>query len=330
MSKRVLQTVLFSIGTLVALLIVVYCLQELIPIDPMLAIEGDRLSGSFSSLHEVKNPFLTRIKDYFYFLFQGNLGVSYVSGRPIFEELKECFLSTFELSTVAFFFGFLGGVPVGVLAACYPKSIWEKLVNAQIIFHSMPLFTCATVALLLFYVRLGLVGGVGHLDFAYQDFEGPTGIVLWDSWLAGEYQVFTNYLSHLILPASVLGLFQMSQFSRLTKAMVTEELAKPYVFLAQAKGLFNRQILFKHVFINVAPHLITLSLSAYAALLEGAVVTETIFARPGLGSFFVQSVLQKDTPAILGASLLVGAFFIGLNAIAEILSSCFYPWERKA
>jgi len=330
MSKRILQTFLFGGVTLLTLLVVVYCLQELIPIDPMLAIEGDRISFRDVMRHEVHNPFFTRIRSYFYSLFQGNLGVSYVSGRSVAEELKECFLSTFELSTVAFFLGFLGGVPTGVFAACYPRSFWGKLVNAQIIFHSIPLFTCITFALLLFYARLGWVGGVGYLDLAHQEFQGPTGMILFDALLLGNYEVLASYLRHLVLPASILGFFQMSQFSRLTKVMVTDELVKPYIFLARAKGLSNGQVLCKHLLVNIAPHLLTLSLIAYATLLEGTVVTETIFSRPGLGSFLVQSITQKDTPALLGATLLIGALFIGMNAVAEILSSLFYPWERKA
>ncbi|CAJ0992734.1 Dipeptide transport system permease protein DppB [Sodalis praecaptivus] len=171
--------------------------------------------------------------------------------------------------------------------------------------------------------------GPGRLDDIYlYTLEPKTGLVLVDSALSGDSAMFRNAVSHLWLPVAVLGLLSMAGITRLLRALLLDESSKEYVMLARAKGAGRWRILLRHVFPNVPGPLITVLSLSYASLLEGAVLTETVFAWPGVGRYLTNALFAADTPAILGATLLIGACFILLNALADALTYLTHPRTR--
>jgi peptide/nickel transport system permease protein len=185
------------------------------------------------------------------------------------------------------------------------------------------------MGLLLFYAKLGWVSGPGRISIAYQDFVTPvTGVILIDAAMQGEWDAFRNALSHLALPAAVLGLFSLAYISRMTRSFMITELQQQYVIAARVKGMSEARVIWRHALRNAMVPLLTVIALSYANLLEGSVLTETIFAWPGLGRYITNGLLNADMNAVLGGTLVVGAVFIGINLLSDILGRLADPRTR--
>jgi peptide/nickel transport system permease protein len=185
------------------------------------------------------------------------------------------------------------------------------------------------MALLLFYARLGWAAGPGRLDVAFDYIVDPvTHLILVDAAIAGEWEVFRNALSHIVLPAAVLGWFSLAYIARMTRSFMIEQLRQEYVVTARVKGLSERRVVWRHAFGNIAVPLVTVIALSYANLLEGSVLTETVFAWPGLGLYITSSLLNADMNAVLGGTIVVGAIFIGLNLVSDLLYRVLDPRAR--
>ena len=155
-----------------------------------------------------------------------------------------------------------------------------------------------------------------------------TGLLLVDTAMAGEWEAFGNALSHLILPASLLGYFSLAYISRMTRSFMLNELAQEYVVAARAKGLSEARIIWSHALRNAMVPLVTVIALSYAGLLEGSVLTETVFAWPGLGLYITNSLQNADMNAVLGGTIVVGSIFIGLNLLSDVLYKVLDPRTR--
>ena len=155
-----------------------------------------------------------------------------------------------------------------------------------------------------------------------------TGVILIDSLLAGDLEVFNNALSHIILPASVLGYFSLAYISRMPRSFMLEQLGQEYVTTARVKGLSEGRVIWRHALGNVMVPLITVIALSYANLLEGSVLTEIVFAWPGLGLYITNSLLSADMNAVLGGTIVVGSVFIGLNLLSDLLYRVVDPRAR--
>ena len=188
----------------------------------------------------------------------------------------------------------------------------------------MPVFWLGLMGLLLFYGHLGWVGGPGRLDSMYDmmldmKVHAVTHMILIDTALAGEWDMFWNAISHIILPASILGYLSMAYISRMTRSFMMNELGQEYITTARVKGMPEARVIWVHAMRNVAVPLITVIALSYAFLLEGAVLTETIFAWPGLGRYITDALMVNDMPAVLGGTIVVGAVYIGINMFSDFL-----------
>lgn len=320
--------------TLLGLLIFTFILSHMAPIDPVLQLVGDHASaatyaqvshqlGLDQSLPVQFWRYLTRLA-------QGDLGLSRTTGQPVLNDLLRTFPATLELATCAILVGAIGGIALALLAAYKPGSWLDAAARLiSLLGYSVPVFWLGLLGLLLFYAVLHWASGPGQLDDIYlYTMEPKTGFVLLDSWRSGDREMFFNAISHLWLPVAVLGLLSMAGITRLLRALLLEESNKEYVILAQAKGAGRWRILLRHVFPNVAGPLITVLSLSYAGLLEGAVLTETVFAWPGIGRYLTNALFTSDTPSILGATLLIGTCFILLNALADALTTLMDPRTR--
>ena len=156
-----------------------------------------------------------------------------------------------------------------------------------------------------------------------------TGLLLLDAALAGEWEAMGNALSHLILPASLLGYFSLAYISRMTRSFMLTELTQEYIIAARAKGLSETRIIWRHALRNAMVPLLTVIALSYAGLLEGSVLTETVFAWPGLGLYITNSLQNADMNAVLGGTIVVGTVFIGLNLLSDLLYRVLDPRTRE-
>jgi peptide/nickel transport system permease protein len=184
---------------------------------------------------------------------------------------------------------------------------------------SAPVFWLALIALAIFYVRLHIVPGPGRLDATINAPPTISGLLIVDSIMAGRWDVLRNALGHLILPSLVLGSYSMGSITRITRAGMIEALAQDYVRTARSKGLRDRAIWLRHAFRNALIPVVTVIGLTYGTLLSGAVLTETIFAWPGIGRYAYEASATLDFPAIMGVSLFLSLIFIIINLVVDVL-----------
>ncbi|MFD1881555.1 ABC transporter permease [Paracoccus pacificus] len=331
---RVLKLLGSVVVTLVGLAALTFMIGRLLPIDPVLAVLGDNATqeayDKMAAKMGLDRPLLVQFADYLWSLLHFDLGVSLLSGRPVADEIARVFPATIELATMAMLIGTGIGVPLGVVAAVYRNSIIDHVARiVSLLGYSAPNFWLGLMGLVLFYATLGWVGGPGRIDMIYEfDLVPVTGFYLVDALLAGNWELFGNVFSHLILPASILALSAMAYISRMTRTFMIDQLEQEYVVAARAKGVGRWRIVWTHVFRNVAVQVITVVALSYAFLLEGAVLTETVFAWPGFGRFMTNSLLAGDMNSVVGCTLVIGVIFVVLNLICDILYNIIDPRTR--
>ena len=320
--------------TYLGLLAVTFVIGRVIPIDPVLAIVGDRAPEHVvARVREemgLNKPIWQQFGIYLSKVAQGDFGNSVLTTRPVMEDIRRTFPATFELATLGILIGAGFGVPLGVWAAVRRGGFADQAVRIMgLLGYSVPIFWLGLMALVLFYAKLDWVGGPGRLDVVYEYTLAPgTGILLLDAAVAGEWEVFRNAFSHLILPASLLGYFSMAYISRMTRSFMLNELSQEYVIAARAKGLSETRIIWRHALRNAMVPLVTVITLSYAGLLEGSVLTETVFSWPVLGLYITNSLQNADMNAVLGGTIVVGSIFIGLNLLADLLYRALDPRTR--
>ena len=330
---------LFTLAvTLLGLLLVTFIIGRVVPIDPVLSIVGERATeAQMQAIRDKLGLDLPMWQQFFIYVgdaVRGDLGTSIRSGESISSEIARYFPATLELATLGTIFGTLVGVPAGVLAATRPGSIADQIVRVVgLMGYSMPVFWLGLIGLLVFYGQLDWVAGPGRLDPTYDmmmefTLTSYTGMILIDSALNGAWDVFANAVSHIILPAGLLGYVSMAYISRMTRSFMMNELGQEYITTARVKGMPERRVIWVHTMKNVMVPLITVIALSYAYLLEGSVLTETIFAWPGLGSYITDALFAADMPAVLGGTVVVGVAFITLNMASDILYRLVDPRAR--
>jgi peptide/nickel transport system permease protein len=321
--------------TYLGLLSMTFVIGRLVPIDPVLAVVGDHAPEHVvERVREemgLNKPLWQQFGRYLGKVVQGDFGTSVLTTRPVMDDIRSTFPATLELATLGIVIGAGLGVPLGVWAAVRRGGIVDQLVRVMgLIGYSVPIFWLGLMALLLFYAKLDWVGGPGRIDVAYEyTLTKVTGLLLLDAAMAGQWDAFANVLSHLILPASLLGYFSLAYISRMTRSFMLNELSQEYVVAARAKGISESRIIWRHALRNAMVPLVTVITLSYAGLLEGSVLTETVFAWPGLGLYITNSLQNADMNAVLGGTIVVGSVFIGLNLIADLLYRALDPRTRQ-
>jgi peptide/nickel transport system permease protein len=338
----IVKQVLLGLGTLaitlLGLLLITFVIARVVPTDPVLSIVGERATeAQIAAIREklgLDLPLWQQFVIYVWDAMRGDLGNSIKTGAPVASEIARYFPATLELATLGTIFGTLVGVPAGVLAATRPGSIADQIVRVVgLMGYSMPVFWLGLIGLLVFYGQLDWVAGPGRLDPTYDmmmefTLTSYTGMILIDSALNGAWDVFGNAVSHIILPAGLLGYVSMAYISRMTRSFMMNELGQEYITTARVKGMPEWRVIWVHAMKNVLVPLITVIALSYAYLLEGSVLTETIFAWPGLGSYITDALFSADMPAVLGGTVVVGVAFVTLNMASDILYRLVDPRAR--
>ena len=329
-----LQFLIVVATTYIGLLAVTFFIGRVIPIDPVLAVLGDRAPAHVvERTREAMGLNLALYQQFFIYVRQalsGDFGVSVLTTNPVMTDIRRVFPATIELATLGTLIGALIGVPLGVLAAVKRGSIADQIVRViGLVGYSVPIFWLALLALLVFYARLQWVAYPGRIDIVYEyTFTPITGFYLVDALWQGQWDVFRDAFRHIILPASLLGYFSLAYISRMTRSFMLNELQQEYIVAARAKGLSEARIIWGHALRNAAVPLVTVIALSYAGLLEGSVLTETVFAWPGLGLYITNSLQNADMNAVLGGTIIIGSVFIGINLLSDLLYRTLDPRTR--
>jgi len=320
--------------TLLGLLAVTFFIGRVVPIDPVLAVVGDQAPKDVYEAARrelgLDEPLLAQFWIYIQKMVAGDFGQSLVTNRPVMQDIARVFPATLELATIATLIGVLVGVPMGVAGAVWQDRWPDQIVRVVgLVGYSMPIFWLGIIGLLLFYGMLGWVNGPGRLGVFFEDVVPVvTGVILIDAAIAGEWEVLRNAVGHAVLPSAVLGYFSVAYIARMTRSFMLEQMNQEYVIAARAKGVSEARIVWVHALRNVAVPLVTVIALSYARLLEGAVLTETVFAWPGLGRYLTTALLAADMNAVLGATLVVGVVFVGINLLSDLLYRVLDPRAR--
>ncbi len=320
--------------TYLGLLAVTFFIGRVVPIDPVLAIVGDRAPASVvERVREEMGFNLPLWRQFVLYLQQaltGDFGTSVLTTNPVMEDIIRVFPATLELATVGTLIGAGLGVPLGVVAAVRRGSIADQIVRiVGLIGYSVPIFWLGLLSLLLFYAKLKWVAYPGRLDVAYEyTFVPITGLYLFDAAWTRQWDVLWDAFRHIILPGSLLGYFSLAYISRMTRSFMLNELGQEYIVAARAKGLSERRIVWFHALRNAAVPLVTVIALSYAGLLEGSVLTETVFSWPGIGLYITNSLQNADMNAVLGGTIVIGSVFITINMLSDLLYRLLDPRTR--
>ncbi len=320
--------------TLLGLLAVTFFIGRVVPIDPVLAVVGDQAPRDvYEAVRRelgLDQPLWVQFWLYVKKMAAGDFGMSLVTNAPVIDDIRRVFPATLELATFATVIGVVLGVPMGIAGAVWQDRWPDQLVRViGLVGYSVPIFWLGIIGLLVFYGILGWVQGPGRLGIFFEDMVPTvTGVILLDAALAGEWEVFRNAFGHVVLPSAVLGYFSIAYIARMTRSFMLEQLNQEYVVTARAKGVSEARIIWVHALRNIAVQLVTVIALSYARLLEGAVLTETVFAWPGLGRYLTTALLAGDMNAVLGATIVVGLVFVGINLLSDLLYRLLDPRAR--
>lgn len=320
--------------TFLGLLAITFFIGRVVPIDPVVAIVGDRASQEVYEATRtamgLDKPLMTQFAIYVRDVVTGDLGVSLTTGRPVVEDLIRFFPATIEMATAGILIGVLLGVPMGVIAAARAGSWLDQGIRVLgLLGYAVPAFWMGLVGLAVFYAGLGWVAGPGRIDIFYDGLVPTvTGLLTVDALLAGDWTIFANAVSHLVLPAAILGFFSLAYIARMTRSFMLDQLAQEFVTTARVKGVSERAVIWKHAFYPIRVQLVTVIGLSYAVLLEGSVMVEIVFSWPGIGNYLTTALLRADMAAVLGATILIGTVFIVINRLSDLLYRVFDPRSR--
>ncbi|ARO24039.1 ABC transporter permease [Rhizobium sp. S9] len=321
--------------SLFILLCVTFVIGRVLPTDPVGAIVGELADpAAYAAMRTRLGLDLPIYQQFFLYLnglVHGDFGTAVLTGNPVSSDLAQAFPATFELATLAVIISTFVGIPLGLVAALFRDSVIDKVARVvALVGHSIPVFWFGIVGLVIFYAGLNWVGGPGRIDVFYEGLVTPqTGLLLVDSLLQGETEIFWNALGHIILPAIILAYAAMAYITRMTRSFTLEQLSQDYVIAARAKGVSPFGTIWRHVLPNIAVQLITILAISYGGLLEGAVVTEIVFSWPGIGQYMTNALMIGDMNAIVAGTIIVGFIFMLLNFLADVAYAIFDPRMRE-
>jgi len=333
MIKFFLNRIAMIIPTFIGVTLLTFALIHLIPGDPVVLIAGER--GITPERHAIlraelglDKPIMVQYGRYVWGVLHGDLGKSIVTKQPVFKEFITLFPATVELSFFALILAVLFGIPAGVIAGVKRGSVFDhSVMGLSLTGYSMPIFWWALLMILFFSVFLHWTPVSGRLSALFW-IDTDTGFMLIDALRSDEKGAFISALRHLILPSIVLGTIPLAVIARMTRSAMLEVLSEDYVRTARAKGLAPWRVIGIHALRNALIPVITVIGLQTGVLLAGAILTETIFAWPGVGKWIVESIRRRDYPSVQGGILLISSLIILVNLIVDMLYGVVNPRIR--
>ncbi len=320
---------------LVGITLLSFLLSHAVPADPIAANLGDQAAANpqvvaaFRQRWGLDRPLPEQYGIYLWRLVHGDMGVSISTHQPVVTDLKQRLPATVELAMAALFISLVIGVPLGILSAIHRDSAIDQVARSvSLVGVAMPVFWLGLVALLIFYARLGWAPSPGQLNPGSPRPPFITGFILVDALLWGRSDVAKDALAHLILPALVLASYSIGVITRMMRGSMLEVLGEDYVRTAHAKGLSRRTVTIRHAARNAALPVLTVVGLSFGGLLSGAVITETVFAWTGLGSYAFSSATSLDFPAIMGVGTVVATVYVLVNLFVDVCYALLDPRIR--
>jgi peptide/nickel transport system permease protein len=314
--------------------VITFTISHLIPGDPARMIAGDRASDE--TLANVRRqlgldrPVPEQFAVYVRGLLDGDLGTSLHTRRSVAEDIRTFMPATLELGLCALIFAIAAGIPLGVLSAVYKDGPIDQVARTiSIAGISMPAFWFGLALIMLFYAKLDLLPGSGRIALDVLPPDRVTGFYLIDTLLAGDWEAFRSTVRHLILPAFVLGFVNLGIITRQIRASMLDVLQEDYIRTARANGLRRGAVILRHALRNALIPSVTLLGLAFGDLLYGAVLTETVFAWPGMGSYVVTSIQTLDFPAIMGFTVVASIGYVLVNLAVDMAYMLLDPQIRE-
>ena len=313
--------------------VLTFFIAHVVPADPVLVALGEHAREdqiqAYRHAYGLDRPVGVQYLIYVHRLLAGDFGISIRTRRPVAEDLGEFLPATVELGGTAWLVALLLGIPAGILSAIYKDRIFDHLARiGSLIGASMPVFWLGLLLLGSFYYRLRWLPGPGRLDISAIPPPPRTGLLLIDSALAGDGVVFWSALRHLVLPGLTLGLFSTAVIARMTRSAMLEVLYQDYIRTARAKGLAGARVVLRHALRNAMIPTLTIVGISFGNLLSGAVLTETVFAWPGLGRYATTSAISLDFPAVMGVTIVAAVIYTTINLAIDLLYARLDPRVR--
>ncbi|MFT5894189.1 MAG: dipeptide transport system permease protein [bacterium] len=334
MLNFILRRLVTFIPTFIGVSIVSFLFIRLLPGDPILLMAGERgmsdeRYATLMTQFGFDQPLLSQYWNYLTGILQGDLGLSFRTKRPVWDEFFTLFPATLELSLVAIVFAVVLGIPAGIVAAVN-RGKWpdQALMTTALIGYSMPIFWWALLLIIFFSGLLGWTPVSGRISLMFY-FPTETGFMLIDSFRSGQPGAFASAVEHLILPTIVLGTIPLAVIARQTRSAMLEVLSEDYVRTAKAKGLSPRRVNGLHALRNAMIPVITVIGLSVGTLMAGAILTETIFSWPGIGKWMVEGISSRDYTAVQGGLLMIAVIVMVVNLIVDVLYGFINPKIRK-
>ncbi len=330
MLRFILTRMSLIIPTFVGMTLVAFLMIRLVPGDPIETLAGERgidpqRHAALVKEYGLDQPVLTQYAIYIGRVLHGDLGKSMITQAPVVREFLALFPATIELALCAVAFALALGIPAGMLAAVRRNSIFDHgVMGVSLTGYSMPIFWWGLLLILLFSVQLGWTPVSGRIDVKYY-FEPVTGFNLIDAWLSGEPGAWRSAVSHLVLPAIVLGTVPLAIIARMTRSAMLEVLGEDYIRTARAKGLSAWRVVALHAFRNALIPVVTVIGLQVSVLFTGAILTETIFSWPGVGKWMIEAISRRDYPVLQGGLLLLGGVVMLVNLAVDLAYGIINP-----
>ncbi|MBI6630040.1 ABC transporter permease subunit [Pontibaca salina] len=334
MLKYLAARLLTFVPTFIGVTLISFAFIRLLPGDPIIVMAGERgmteeRYAELSAQLGFDRPIYVQFWEYLTGVLQGDLGQSFVTRRPVWDEFFSLFPATLELSIFAMIFALALGLPAGVIAAVNRGKFFDRaLMSTALVGYSMPIFWWALLLIIIFSGQLGWTPVSGRIDLIYY-FSNPTGFMVIDAIKSGQEGALASALRHLVLPAIVLGTIPLAVIARQTRSAMLEVLGEDYIRTARAKGLPPLRINGIHALRNALIPVITVIGLSVGTLLAGAILTETIFSWPGIGKWMVDSIFRRDYPVVQGGLLLIAVMVMLVNLTVDLLYGVINPKIRK-
>lgn len=327
--RRLLLLILVVFGVS----IVTFAISHMIPGDPARMMAGERASNEVVAQMRASLgldlPLYEQYLTYAGNLLTGDFGLSIRTQRPVLDDLVRFFPATIELALAAMIFAIVLGVPLGVISAVAKDRAIDQITRTiSVSGISMPAFWLGLLLIYLFYGQLGVLPGSGRIDGSLTPPPFVTGFYTLDAVIAGDWRAFGSAVQHLVLPGLTLGFLHLGVVTRQIRSAMLEVLGEDYIRTARASGLSRRRIIFDHALRNALIPSVTMIGLAFGDLLYGAVLTETVFAWPGMGNYVVQSISALDFPAIMGFTVVASTAYVLLNLVVDLTYMFLDPQIR--
>ena len=329
MLAYIIRRILILIPTLLGVSIIVFLMLRFTPGDPAEMLLGERVTEE--ALYEIREhlglnePLYVQYGLFLGRLMKGDLGETIWSRQKVWIEVKERFPATIELSIAALFISCFFGIIFGIISATRQYSIFDYLsMLGALIGVSMPIFWLGLVFMLIFSLNLGWLPISGRLSIGV-DLEIITNFYILDAVLTWNWAALKDALWHIIMPAVTLSTIPMAIVARMTRSSMLEVLRQDYIKTAKAKGLSRFIVTFKHALRNALIPVVTTIGLQFGVALGGAILTETIFAWPGVGKWMFDAVMKRDYMVIQGGTLCIDALFVLINLVVDVLYAVINP-----